>query len=261
MSVDVEKHVLSEVAKAPVATYPFPHFYVRPVFPEDFYRSLLGNLPDTEALTPINETRNVARVDAAGIVRKGRFEPRYIADLETLEVEEAAQRGGDAWRSLRSWLPGERFRDLVVRKFGAGILRRFGGEARLKTEVEVRFVRDFTDFSIAPHTDTPEKLVSLLFYLPRDESLRHLGTSLYVPKDPALRCDGTRRHPFADFNKVFTAEFLPNALIGFLKTDQAFHGVEPIQDQAIERNVLLYIISVRGASPARAAPLGAASAA
>jgi hypothetical protein len=249
MSLDVEKHVLSEVAKAPVASNPFPHFYVRPVFPDEFYRRMLDNLPDTEALTPINETSNVAKVDAAGIVRKGRFEPRYIADLETLEVEEAAQRRGDTWRSLRSWLPGGRFRDLVVRKFSAGILRRFGGDVSLQTEVEVRFVRDFTDFSIAPHTDTPEKLVSLLFYLPRDESLSHLGTSLYVPNDPALRCDGTRRHPFADFKRVFTAGFLPNALIGFLKTDRAFHGVEPIQDQAIERNVLLYNIYVRGVTP------------
>jgi hypothetical protein len=252
MPFDIEEYVLYQVANAPLATYPFPHFYVRPVFPEDFYRRMLDALPDTEALTPYNESANIAYVDASGALRKGRFEPRYVADLETLEVEETAGRRGDAWRSLRSWLPGVRFRDAVVRKFARGVAQRFGGEVKLRTEVEVRFVRDLTDYSIAPHTDVPDKLVSLLFYLPRDESLRHLGTSLYVPRDPTLRCDGRRRHPFEAFKKAFTAEFLPNSVLGFLKTDQAFHGVEPIGDQGIERNVLLYNIYVRQAAPGRA---------
>jgi hypothetical protein len=65
---------------------------------------------------------------------------------------------------------------------------------------------------------------------------------VYVPKDPAFRCDGRTRHPFEQFRKVMTAGFLPNSLFGFLKTDQAFHGVEVIKAQAIERNVLLYNI-------------------
>jgi hypothetical protein len=261
MSFDVEEYVCYQVANAPLASYPFPHFYVRPVFPEDFYRRMLENLPDTEALTPINEFGTVGNFDADGMRVKSRFEPRYLADLEMLEVEEAAGRRGDTWRSLRSWLPRSRFRDLVVRKFGAGLVKRFGSDFALETEVEVRFVRDFTDYSIEPHTDVPEKLVSLLFYLPRDDSLRHLGTSLYVPKDPALRCDGRARHSFDQFRKVFTAGFLPNALLGFLKSDQAFHGVELIKDQAIERNVLLYNIYVRGVTQEGAAQPGAAVAA
>jgi hypothetical protein len=250
MSFDVEEFVYYQVANAPLASYPFPHFYVRPVFPQEFYERLLANLPDTEALTPINETATVAHVDEAGNQQKGRFEPRYIADLAALEVEEEAERRGDSWRNLRRWLPGKRFRDLIVNKFRGGIRERFPGGVHLATEVEVRFVRDFTAYSIEPHTDLPEKLVSLLFYLPRDERLRHLGTSLYVPKDPALRCDGTVRHAFAQFKKVFTAGFVPNAMLGFLKSDRAFHGVEQIRDEGIERNVLLYNIYVRGVTRA-----------
>jgi hypothetical protein len=73
-----------------------------------------------------------------------------------------------------------------------------------------------------------------------------------VPRDPALRCDGWRRHPFEAFKRAFTAEFLPNCVLGLLKTDQAFHGVEPIGDQGTERNVLLYNIYVREAAPGRA---------
>lgn len=91
----------------------------------------------------------------------------------------------------------------------------------------------------------PSKLVSLLFYLPRDTTLQHLGTSVYLPLDPAMRCEGTARHRFDRFRRIATMPFVPNALLGFLKTDQSFHGVEAIEDQEIERNLLLYNIYVR----------------
>jgi hypothetical protein len=245
MSFDVEEFVHYQIANAAVRGYPYPHFYVQPVFPETYYRRMLETLPDTEALTPINEYGTVGRMDKkTGQLMKSPFEPRYLAELAVLEAEEQATfgSGSDTWRSLSAWLLGERFRKLIIGKFMAGIRARFGAEARLETSVEARFVRDMTEYSIKPHTDTPKKLVSLLFYLPADERLQALGTSVYVPKDKAFRCDGTKRHPFEQFNKVMTAGFLPNSLFGFLKTDQAFHGVEVIKQPEIERNLLLYNI-------------------
>jgi hypothetical protein len=245
MSFDVEEFVHYQIANAAIRSYPYPHFYLRPVFPEPFYRRMLETMPDTEALTPINEFGTVGAVDPnTGAIVKSRFEPRYLADLSVLEVEEEATfgSGSNTWRSVADWMLGDRFRDLIIGKFLGEIRARFGAKAKLVTRVEARFVRDMTDYSILPHTDMPAKLVSLLFYLPADESMRALGTSVYVPKDPAFRCDGRTRHSFEKFRKVMTAEFLPNSLLGFLKTDQAFHGVEVIKEQAIERNVLLYNI-------------------
>lgn len=245
MSFDVEEFVHYQIANAPLRKYPYPHFYLQPVFPEAFYRRMLETLPDTEALTPINEFGTVGRIDkSTGQLVKSPFEPRYLAELSVLEVEEEAGFGSASgtWRSLAGWMLGERFRDLIIGKFMPGIRARFGAQAQLVTTVEARFVRDMTDYSIKPHTDTPRKLVSLLFYLPADDALRSLGTSVYVPKDPALRCDGEKRHPFEQFRKVMTAEFLPNSLFAFLKSDQAFHGVEVIKQPEIERNLLLYNI-------------------
>jgi len=245
MSFDVEEFVHYQIANTAVRSYPYPHFYVQPVFPDAYYRRMLETLPNTAALTPINELGTVGRIDAkTGQVTKSPFEPRYLAELSVLEAEEAAAFGSssDTWRSLSAWLLGDRFRDLIIAKFMAGIRARFGAEVRVVTSVEARFVRDMTDYSIKPHTDTPKKLVSLLFYLPADARLQALGTSVYVPKDKTLRCDGKKRHPFEQFNKVMTAGFLPNSLFGFLKTDQAFHGVEVIKQPEIERNLLLYNI-------------------
>jgi len=48
MSSGVDLHLLYKVANAPVASYPFPHFFVQDVFPADFYARLQTMLPDRD---------------------------------------------------------------------------------------------------------------------------------------------------------------------------------------------------------------------
>lgn len=249
MSLDVEEYVRYRIANAKVSSYPFPHLFVHPVFPPDFYAELLAHLPPTSVLTQIGEYGTVGTVNpTTGEVIDTAVaddERRYIADLATLEEDEELNGRGDLWRRTADWIMSDAFRNLVVQKFAEGIHQRFGEHAKLITDSDSRFVRDFTEYLIRPHTDKPSKLVSLLFYLPRDESMRHLGTSIYRPLDPEMRCDGTTRHPFKKFKKVATMEFLPNSVFGFLRTDQSFHGVEQIHEEAVERNVLLYNVYLR----------------
>ena len=261
MSFDVEQFVRYQISNAQLRTYPFPHFYVHPVFPPDFYDQLLAHLPPTEILSRIGEGGSVGKLDADGNMISGSDQPRYIGDLAVLEEHEQSTSGGDLWAGISQWLLGDEFRDLIIGRFEQGVRERFGSDVKLRTQVDGRYVRDFTKYSIGPHTDTPRKLVSLLFYLPRDESMRHLGTSIYSPIDPEFRCEGNRWHDFGSFRKIATMEFLPNSLLGFFKTDRSFHGVEVIDDADIERNVLLYNIYVnkvitRGPAKAAAAPAG-----
>lgn len=236
MSFDVEESVLYRIGNAPVLPYPYPHFYVSDVFPPDFYQALLEHLPPLSAYTRIDET---------GTVAKGHYQERYIAGLEEFEERESTTPESDAfWHQLSTWLMSERFSQLILQKFSSTIDARFGAETRLGIESETRFVRDFTNYAIPPHTDSPRKLVSLLFYLPKDESLASNGTSIYQPLDPHFTCDGTRHHQFKQFKKVMTARFLPNSLFAFVKTPNAFHGVEKIEAENVERDLMLYNIYV-----------------
>ncbi len=49
---------------------------------------------------------------------------------------------------------------------------------------------------------------------------------------------------------MLTAPYVPNTLFAFLKTPNAFHGVEPIAEPNIERALLLYDIKVAKAAAA-----------
>jgi len=64
--------------------------------------------------------------------------------------------------------------------------------------------------------------------------------------------------PFCLVRRVLTMEYLPNTLFAFMKTPQAFHGVEPITQENVRRDLLLYDIKV--VPPQQAAQPDAAAA-
>lgn len=232
MSFDVEQHVRYRIANAPVNPYPFAHFYVDNVFPPEFYAQLLEDLPDTGGYEPINET---------GTVTNGSYDERYVCDLDKLAGERPSS---PVWPAIASWLMRPAFAEFIVRKFQGAIAERFGKGRKLVLSTECRLVRDFSNYAIPPHTDSAHKLVSLLFYLPPDDSMRHLGTSIYLPRDAELRSDGSQHFRSDGFLHVARADYRPNSLFAFVRTDFSFHGVEPIADRAVERDLMLYNIYV-----------------
>ena len=249
MSSDVSEFVRYQIANARMREYPFPHFYVQPVFPPDAYATLQANLPPTEMLEPITKS-TVGYTDpktGAPIPppKNATEQHRYVGDIDVIGERDTDAARGRYWSDIAAWIFSDQFRDLVIGKFEEGVRRRLGSYLRLVTRIEARFVRDFSSYAIHVHTDSPHKLISLLFYLPRDDSKRHLGTSIFQPREPGRRCEGSARYAFAEFKKVITMDYVPNALFAFLKTDASFHGVEPIVDNDIERNLILYNIYLR----------------
>jgi hypothetical protein len=132
----------------------------------------------------------------------------------------------------------------VLDKFRAFIDARFKGR-QPEFGDEALLVNDRTDYSLGPHTDTTSKVVSVLFYLPGDDRLEKHGTSLYVPRKPGFTCQGGPHYLFDGFERVATMPFLPNTMFAFVKTDNSFHGVEPIADAGISRYLLLYDLRVK----------------
>jgi hypothetical protein len=226
----VERHLTDVIARAALAAEPFPHLYLEQAFPADFYAALLRALPELGAYTPISDTET--------ITVKGGYAERNVCRVRDLEGR------SPFWAEFSAWMYGSAFADRVLDKFSGACLERFGADVKVEYDIDVRLVRDFTNYSIGPHTDAPQKLASLLFYLPADESMRHLGTTLYAPKDPAFRCEGGPHYGFDGFRSVATAPFRPNAMLAFPKLARSFHGVESIVERGIERNLLLYNLYV-----------------
>lgn len=244
MSSTVEDHVLSRIAEAPIQRLPTPHFYLEGVFPDDYYRALLANMPGDEDYTCLGDT---------GRVPKGAYRERFVFIPTSEDIDRLPEEKRDFWRDFSKWLYGERFFRTMVGKFSQAAATRFAGKLdKIKLTSEILVVRDRTNYSIGPHTDAPHRFLSMLFYCPPDASREHLGTSLYMPIDRGFTCEGGPHYDFDKFVKVDTMPYRPNSLFCFLRTDTSFHGVEPIADENVARDIILY--DVRIANPSALKP-------
>jgi hypothetical protein len=241
MSSSAELQALYRIANATIRPFPYPHIYVRDVFPEDYYRELRANLPPRDAYTSLKQL---------GRVGESYPDSRFVLPLEPEVLDNLAEPLRRFWGGLGNWLYGPTFGQLILGKFRPMLEQRFSGAAGLQFVNEALLVQDYSTYMLGPHTDSPSKVMSFLFYLPEDDSLKNLGTSIYVPKNRSFTCAGGPHHPFDQFDRMLTMPYMPNSLFAFLKTPNAFHGVEPISEP-VRRDLLLFDLKVK--TPAKAA--------
>lgn len=236
MAEAAEMQLLYRVGNAAVQNFPFPHIYVRDLFPADFYRRLRQNLPSANAYTTLRKLNRV---------RDDYPDSRVVLPLETQHLSALDEPQRSFWQALTTSLRGPEFGSLILSRFQPALEQRFGSLSEQQFAVEALLVRDHTTYRLPPHTDSPTKVVSLLFYLPQDDNLAHLGTSIYLPK---TRKQTTERHACASeqFDRLFTMPYTQNTLFAFVNTPNAIHGVEPITEGEVCRDLLLYDIKVHG---------------
>jgi hypothetical protein len=201
-------HVLERIAAAPLRTEPFAHLYFERVFPEDFYETLLAQLPDASLYEPLyhkdalqsdgSTTRSTYTLDDAGIAR--------LPDSS----RETLRRCADVFAS-------EDLRDAIFARYAAVMRERFGERGVPPLEATVKIQRDLPGYHIGIHPDTTDKVVLIQLYLAKDDAHQHMGTSLYVPA-----ADG--------FERIATLPFARNTGYSFARADHSWHGVEPNVD-------------------------------
>jgi hypothetical protein len=251
MSSSVMLHVMYRIANAPIRSFPFPHIYAEDVFPPDFYATLRRNLPPNDGYVRLIDT---------GLVTKGYNQNRLTVFPKDDHIARLPESLRQFWRDTLNGFLDKEFGRVTLGKFLPTITQRFAkpGDNRpmpILSSSEVALVRDLASYALGPHSDAPSKLVSLLFYLPEDDSRPHLGTALYLPKDRRFTCPGGPHHGFDKFDHVVTMPYRPNTLFGFPKTATSFHGVPPLPATASDRDLLQFNL-FGSAAPATEAPLG-----
>ena len=267
MSSRAELHTAYQIFNAPVRGFPYPHCFVPDVFAPDFYSEMQRNLPDPSVMVPILEARNVKGYDERFVLEL--HKPEHLATLPDDKRK--------FWQDAARWMVGSSsglgvLGQLVMQKFQPFVMNRFKGNLNgVRFYDEAYLVEDITNYNIGPHTDAHRKVITLLFYLPKDESQIHLGTSIYLPKDRNFRCEGGPHYPFDWFERMATMPFQPNSLFTFVKGDTSFHGVEPVRDADCKRWLLLFDVFMEqtpaqtlqqpgGQGSVRLAPAGAMAA-
>ncbi len=188
---------------------------------------------------------------------------------------------GDLWNSWRSSafrkdafdLLGSEMREGLLERTGSSVPARMHGAAlrsRLVHRVDFDVNYSVRGYRLTPHTDSPKKLLALVLYLPAaDRPEVGAGTGFWkrrvgtvVPEDawwskgqlPRLvdgydssdRVDGVMDRFRAAMEQFHLAEYAPNTLVGFVKTQDSWHDVD-LRDfpEGARRRVVLYNINLR----------------
>jgi hypothetical protein len=230
MYLEDELHVSYKLGNVPINFFPFPHFYCENVFSNHFYKKIQENLPDESYLFPISEKRPVPI---------GAYKERFVLSLEDQDISQLPN--ANFWLTFRNQMLGGGLKNFLISRF-ADILKNIHPNLQnYNTRSEILIVKDNENYALGPHTDSPKKLITILFYFPVDNSEENIGTSIYMPKDFKFTCPGGPHYKKEKFNLIYTAPFKSNSAFGFVKTNNSFHGVEKVNTTS-HRWLLLYDI-------------------
>lgn len=239
--IDIEqaqRHVLNSVKQAAVMRDPFAHFRLENIFPPSVYQTLINNFPNPEHY---HEMRHKDSLRADGT------STRFMLEFHDDEFAKLCPEQAAIWSSVRDILCLPELRDLILEKFKPEIDARVLAKSKhlkLSTDDENRPIayprpglfRDTAGYQITPHPDTPLKIVTMQFYLPRDDSQESLGTSLYRPTSRIRRA----LNPWCDkYVPVKRFPFLPNTGYAFAVTQNSWHGRETIAEAFGDRYSIL----------------------
>jgi hypothetical protein len=228
-------HVVNRLREAEVMLDPYPHYCLENVFPEDYYRTLLENLPGSGSYQNLFDVTTL---------KLDHFRHRDQRDMNPGWTDDLAGAQKEFWDNFDSWFLGADFAQAVLQTFTNQMRARYE-RVWPEVSVESQLIRHRAGYFLGPHSDLHTKLVVLLIYLAPDESAAHLGTSLYRPKDPDFTCPDSTHYPFADFIRVKTAPYKPNSMLAFFRSDVSFHGLEPLSDSDVKssgRDLIQYVL-------------------
>ena len=239
---EIKKHIVDKILSSELLNHPFDHKFVEGVFPHDFYNDLLDNIPDKSDFVPINTT---------GRVTTNYSPERFIFNFQEKDIINKLEPSKKTF--LQNFLKILVSQDLftsVTSQFSKTIDARLSNLSDAEKEecgapnfdflIKTSLIKDFTKYSLGAHTDTTTKFVTFLFYLPSNKDLQKVGTALYQ----SIYNPDTDKHYSAEetkqnFKKIKTCPFIPNSVLIFPRTSMSFHGVEEVNINQKERNLLL----------------------
>lgn len=202
-----EEAFIASIDRATLETQPCDHVSLRDLFPPAYYQQLLDNVPPIRYFHELRH-RDAIQPDGTSARRRLYLYPEQLWFLPS------ALRA--RWAPVAKLLMSAKLEDAFKRKFQRALEARFGCSIkRLKFYPIPIIVRDQPGYRIGIHADVPKKAITVQFYLPRDESQKHLGTVFHEGPtgEAALR---TRK-----------MQFLPSSGYAFpVQNEESWHSAE-----------------------------------
>jgi tetratricopeptide (TPR) repeat protein len=217
---EIVAHFDEAFAKAQRFEDPYLLYYFKP-FPDHVFAQILACLP---------ESRHYANGKHPDGIRLDGTSARLAMVLRDEHFRGMPEHQRKFWSDLNTILRSDELREVIKKWHAPALMKRFKTPLSEIAAVPLPLlIRDLHFYRIGIHPDTPMKTITVQFYLPRDESLRHLGTEIYGR-------DGAGK-----FHLARKLEYLPNSGYSFAVTENSWHGVRVLTEEAAVRDSMMLV--------------------
>ena len=250
---NIIKHICSRLNESKLESEPWPHKFIEDIFPEDFYKKIIQKLPSNNFYK--------SRISLDKNAQVTNYSPeRHVFQMNIENLNSLDENDKSFWYNFFKDLCSEEIQNSVLSIFKNTLDNRMKNLTELeKSKIGTKnykivkrgeIVKDFKKYHLGAHTDTYNKLITFLFYLPLDNSLEKLGTSIFKSKndikDSDLLVHQSKEETEKNFIKIKTCKFIPNSLLIFPRTNSSFHGVDEVNENSSERDLFLFNYYIYG---------------
>ena len=236
MAQRIVNHWKTAISDSDLRTEPYEHFHLTKAFPDDIYELILKHKVSADHFRAFN-LKKWKRADGTST-----RDMMFLCD-DSFEVFDEVRR--HFWATLTYAFCSEVFRQLIFTKLKRDVSLRLGvaEEEVLSTPgfVDPWLIRDTQGYRIKPHPDGAKRVVTLMFYLPQDDSTADLGTSVYTDRGRIAGFFGRR------YKEVYRFPFVRNSLAVFAVNDlpekRSLHGRELVETPGERNSILLAFMS------------------
>jgi hypothetical protein len=165
---DVERSFAGAVERSALHHDPFDHIYFDNVLDPHSYKSLLLAMPDRRFYHELWH-QDALRSDGSSTRLRMYLYPELLRKLPSEQRR--------VWMPIARALCSVGLQAAFKRKFRAALEQRFGKPVeKLGLYPVPILLRDQPGYRIGIHSDIPTKAITVQFFLPRDDSQRHIGT-------------------------------------------------------------------------------------
>jgi hypothetical protein len=176
---------------------PYPHLIFNGFFAPEVYRKLITGWPDIDRYVDLNGART-----------------RKQYTLWDRRVEAGDSERTALWRAVSDALSAPEIQAALRERLHKGLEMRANGSGEgwpVPMYPQPVLYADFEGYAIKPHPDTRRKVLTMMIYMPEDESQRDLGTTVYK-----ISPMGVFAWKSYGLVKEKTAPFLPNTGFAFV---------------------------------------------
>lgn len=220
------EHFLKQIENVKVETFPYTHLEYDNFFTEEFYDYMKRMMPNNNDVIPLKKFNDVKP-------SLYKVYDSYSDDRFSLVIHDPTNKYELLDYGLKHPENKKKY-VLLHRWFSEIFLPKISELFRLDvnniTGNEFLYVLDKEGYKLGAHTDVPQKVITMLIYLPDDDSMYECGTQVLVP----VESEGLK-----GFKAHKVSKFIPKNTFAFLRSENSWHSVSEVKNNK-ERKLLLF---------------------